>query len=428
MCAQLATRKARTATTARLIVEKCMYAATCDQSHTVMLSIAFRLMKRWATLAAAVLCFSASAVAPAPANYDAFGTTLLQRLASQDNGNVFISPLSIGIALSMAADGARGATRDGILQTLQQRRQLNLADSNAALIHETRSNSDAKLGLADAIWLRSPDPPLASYTSLLRNRYSAEARTVNFGKPSAAIQINRWVNARTLGLIPHLIDRTDPLDFIYLTNALAFQAHWTHPFEKAATEPHRFTNADGTESKVQMMSQVGTFSTSRDAAYRVLRMTYGRGGFAAYIILPNGKNAMVVLRTLTATNFAHDMHVMHPQYLRVLVPRFTARFQQNLNGPLIALGMGNAFSWKADFRNMRAARGIRISNVEHASYVRVDEAGTTAAAATSVEIAKLAISLSPPHPPVFIVDHAFIFAIRDERIGALLFIGVVNRL
>jgi serpin B len=387
-------------------------------------------MKRWPALTVALLCLGVSAPAPSPrpANFDAFGITLLQRLASRANENVFISPLSIGIALSMAADGANGETRTAILRALRQPERENLADSNAALIHKTLTNPDARVGLADAIWLREADPPLPSYISLMRKKYSAEARAVHFGDPRAAAEINNWVSAHTLGLVSHLIDATDPNDFAYLTNALAFQAKWTQQFMKAATQPHRFTNAGESTTTVQMMTQVGIFATLQARGYRELRASYGRGGFAAYIILPDGNDAQALLKTLTRARLESDRRALRPQYIRFSMPRFIARFKRGLNDSLTALGMGIAFSRNADFTRMHLPRELFIADVEHASYVRVDEAGTTAAAAASVELAKLFISLPPPRPPVFMVDHPFIFAIRDEHTGALLFIGVLNRL
>jgi serpin B len=387
-------------------------------------------MKRWAALTAAVLCLAASAPAPppVPANFDAFGITLLQRLASPANGNVFISPLSIGIALSMAADGANGETRTAILRTLQQPERQNLADSNAALIHKTLTNPDARVGLADAIWLRAADPPLPSYMHLMRDKYAAEARAVRFGDPRATAEINNWVSAHTLGLISHLIDATHPEDFAYLTNALAFQAKWTLPFTKEATQPHRFTNGDGTTTTVKMMTRVGIFATTQARGYRELRASYGRGGFAAYIILPDHNSAQSLLKTLTRQRLDSDRRALRPQYIRFSMPRFIAGFKSGLNDSLSALGMGIAFSRNADFTRMHLPRELFIADVKHASYVRVDEAGTTAAAATSVEFALKAISLFPPRPPIFVADHPFIFVIRDERTGALLFIGVLNRL
>ena len=387
-------------------------------------------MKRWTALTVALLCLGVSAPAPSPrpANFDAFGITLLQRLASRANENVFISPLSKGIALSMAADGANGETRTAILRALRQPERENLADSNAALIRKTLTNRDARVGLADAIWLRAADPPLPSYMHLIRDKYAAEARAVHFESPRAAAEINSWVSAHTLGLISHLIDATHPEDFAYLTNALAFQANWTLPFAKESTQPHRFTSADGTRTTVKMMTLVGSFETAQERGYRELRAPYGRGGFAAYIILPDHNNALNLLKTLTRQRFERDRRALRPQYIRFSMPRFTARYKRSLNDSLGALGMGIAFSRNADFTRMHLPREIYIADVKHASYVRVDEAGTTAAAATAVEFAKLGISVSPPRPPVFIVDHPFIFAIRDERTGALLFIGLLNRL
>ena len=169
---------------------------------------------------------SSSAATAKPANYDAFGIGLLQRLASsQANDNVFISPVSIGVALAMAADGAAGSTRSGMLHALGL--SGDTSSMNAALIAELHANGDAKIGLANAIWLRSDIPPNPKYVSVLEKSYGAQAQAVDFASPQAAATINDWVKAKTLGLIDHLVDQTSPMDFAYLTNALAFQAKWS---------------------------------------------------------------------------------------------------------------------------------------------------------------------------------------------------------
>ena len=381
-------------------------------------------MKRWLALAA-VGCLTASAPAAKPANYDAFGIALLQRLAPQaKNANVFISPLSIGMALSMAADGAAGQTRNAIAHTLGFSSGA-FAPSNAALMSALAGNSDAQVGVANAIWFRQDIPPKPAYVNLLKSSYRAQAQALQFGAPSAAAAINAWTKAHTLGLIDKLVTQTQRSDFAYLTNALAFKADWTLPFKKSDTHPRPFTNADGTKPNVPTMSQTATFQTLDGTYYRALRMPYGKGGYAAYIILPDKTvGTASTVRYLSAKNFNRMVQAMTPQRLQVMLPRFTARYDTSLVGVLKALGMGIAFTGQADFSPMHAPPpGLTISDVHHAAYVHVDEKGTTAAAATSVTIGITAVQMPPKQ---FIVDHPFLLALRDERTGTLLFIGVIN--
>ncbi len=384
-------------------------------------------MKRWFALLPLLASLTAATPAPKPANYDAFGIALLQRLAPQaKNANIFISPLSIGMALSMAADGAHGQTRNAIVHGLGVSSN-GLAQANTALMTALASNSDAQVGVANAIWLRQDIPPRAAYVNLLKNDYRAQAQALHFGDPSAAVAINAWTKQHTFGLIDKLVTQTQRSGFAYLTNALAFKADWTFQFKKNDTRPRPFTNADGTKHDLPMMSQTATFQTLDGTISRALRMAYGKGGYAAYIILPDkGVDAALAVRYLSATNFNRMVQAMTPQRLQVMVPRFTARYDTSLVSVLKALGMGVAFTNQADFSPMHVPPpGLTISDVHHAAYVRVDEKGTTAAAATSVTIGMTAVEMPPKQ---FIVDHPFVLALRDERTGTLLFIGVINKL
>jgi serpin B len=359
-----------------------------------------------------------------PANYDAFGIALLRRLVAAAPGrNVFISPLSIGVALSMVADGAASATRSSMFQTLQ----MPPADSsqrNAALLEALRTNTDAQIGVANAIWLRHDIPPERAYVDNLARNYGAQAQAVRFGDPSAADAINAWTKEHTLRLIDRIVDRTSPYDFAFLTNALAFDAKWTLPFKKSATHQAPFTDAAGHARNVDMMTNTASYAETDATNLRAVRMAYGKGGYAAYILLPRDRKPEALLQQLDAAGFNRIAQSMHDVRLQLSVPRFTARYDASLVPALRALGMGVAFSDAADFSRMHPPPPqLRISSVRHASYVRVDEAGTVAAAATSAGISMTAIEV----PQVtFVVDRPFVFAIRDERAGVLLFLGVIN--
>jgi len=384
-------------------------------------------MKRWLALASAAACLTAAAPAVKPANYDAFGIALLQRLVPQaKNANVFISPLSIGMALSMAADGARGQTRGAIAHTLGFSAS-SFAPPNAALMAALRENTDAQIGVANAIWFRQDIPPKTAYVNLLKNKYGAQAQALQFGVPSAAAAINAWTKAHTLGLIDKLVSQTQKSDFAYLTNALAFKADWTQPFKKSDTRPRPFTNADGSKPNVPTMSETGMFKEIDGTISSAVRMPYGKGGYAAYIILPNtGIPASQYVKYMSATNFNRMVQAMTVQRLQVMLPKFTAHYDTSLVGVLKALGMSIAFTGQADFSSMHSPPpGLTISDVHHAAYVHVDEKGTTAAAATSVTIGITAVQLPPKQ---FIVDRPFLLALRDERTGTLLFIGVINNI
>lgn len=382
-------------------------------------------MKRIAACLA--LTFCAGAAAPPPqVNYNAFGIAALQRLSAQSKTeNVFISPVSIGVALAMTAEGARNATQRAMLHTLGVSGE-HLDAANAALITSLRNNADASVGIANALWTRSDVKPSTQFVQLLAQRYGAKAQAVQFGNPSAADAINAWTKERTLGLIDRIVEQTTPADFVYLTNALAFKGTWTLQFKKSNTHPMPFTNADGTKSTVQMMSQTGGFATYDGANFSALRIPYGKGGYAAYILLPSGHDVDALIKTLGATTFDTIARGAQQSPVAVSVPRFTAQYRASLVPLLRAMGMDIAFTGSADFSGIHPPPPpLAITSVNHASYVRVDEEGTTAAAATSVGVSVLAI-LRPGK--TFVVDRPFVLALRDEHTGSLLFAGAIRTL
>jgi len=372
----------------------------------------------------ALSCLTSASPSASPANYNAFGVALLQRLATDSkSGNVFISPASIGIALAMTADGAKGSTRDAILHGLRLDGN-DLAGANAALVETLHNNKDATVGVADALWFRQDSPPRPAYAALLESRYGAHTQTLRFGDPSAAAAIDAWTKAHTLGLIDRLVEKTSPLDFVWLTNALAFKATWSSPFKKSSTWPRPFTGVDGKRHLVPMMQQGASLLTLDATTYRAVRLPYGQGGFAAYVILPQSSDVDSIVKNLGSGDFDRLAAQMRTEQLVVVFPRFTATYGTSLVSVLRGLGMGIAFGRKADFSPMHAGLPLFIKNVLHKAYVRVDEQGTTAAATTAVEVGVKGRELGK----LFVVDHPFVLALRDEHTGALLFLGVIRQI
>ena len=360
----------------------------------------------------------------APVNYNAFGISALQRLsAPSKTQNVFISPVSIGVALAMAADGAKGATREAMLKTLGMSRA-KVDDINAALVTELTQNQDAQAAIANALWTRQDVKPLPAFVEQLRRNYGAQVQALHFGDPTAAQAINAWTKAHTLGLIGKIVDQTHASDFVYLTNALAFKGTWMLPFKKSHTSPQPFTNADGTKSTVQMMSQDGNFAFFDGKNFTALRMPYGKGGYAAYVLLPNGADVDPLVKELTDGGLDTIARTAQQMYIHVAMPRFTAQYSTSLVPLLKAMGMSIAFGPHANFSGIHPVPPpLAITSVNHATYVRVDEEGTTAAAATSVGVGLLAIRVPSRQ---FIVDRPFVLALRDEHTGTLLFIGAIR--
>lgn len=384
--------------------------------------------RRFRKGAALLLAAALSAAAPARISgedYTGGAVENLKFLASQSNADaVVISPLSIALAEAMLADATAGSTRQEIVEALGGTTLIKGArDLTAAL----QKNPDARVSIANALWTRTDIQPLPSYVAKVRQRYGAQVQALHFGAPSAAQTMNAWTSSHTNGLIPKIVENTDPSDFAYLTNAIAFDAKWSAPFEKSATRDQLFTPASGPAHMVPMMHRTGVFSVLNDPSskHRELRLPYGQGGYAAYFLLPNGtRTADQMLSDLGPYICSSSAVRTQPEQVAVAIPKFTVSFRTSLNDAMRSGGIQRAFSGSGDFSPLHPPPPrLQLSKVDHAAYVRVDEAGTVAAAATSAGMSMLAI-MQPKE--TFVVDHPFVFAICEEHLHVPLFYGIVR--
>lgn len=372
---------------------------------------------------------------PAPAAalaqpYEHFGFDVLRELRSQrSDGNVFVSPTSIAVALAMTSNGANGATRDAILKTLHAEGQSAEAfnAANRALAEEVAKTTPVQLSMANALWLQREFPVNQSFVQTLQSAYSAQAANLNFRSPEAVQTINAWVAKHTNDRIEKILDAVDPATVAVLTNAIAFKGKWTAPFDAKATQPHDFKTAAGASHSVPMMKHTAEYSYANANGVEAIRLPYADGTFAMYVVLPQDATRMQsFLEKLTPEGFDALRTSLQKQKGTIELPRFTIHYDATLNTVLTKLGMGIAFSDHADFKGIsKAPRQFQISEVKHASFLSVDEEGTEAAAATSVGIRATAMRVEPP-PFHMVVDHPFFVAIRDEKSGQLLFTGVIG--
>jgi len=362
--------------------------------------------------------------------YAQFGFDVLCQLASQrPDGNVFISPTSIAVALAMTSNGANGTTREAILRTLHADTQ-SIDAFNAAnheLAEQISKTTAVQLSIANALWVQQGLPVNPSFQQALQTSYGAQAESLDFRNPASVETINAWVAKHTNDLIRHLVDQVDPSTVAMLTNAIAFKGKWTLQFDPKSTQPHDFSTSNGTV-KVPMMKNSAEYAYYADGkGLQAIRLPYADRTFAMYVVLPKDSSGMQsFLSQLTADTFTSLVSSLHPQRGAIELPRFTIAYDATLNAVLTKLGMGIAFSDHADFDGIRKSPPMQISEVRHASFLKVDEEGTEAAAATSVGL-RAAVAMIQPPPFHMVVDHPFFLAIRDERSGQLLFTGMIAK-
>jgi len=276
-----------------------------------------------------------------------------------------------------------------------------------------------KLTLANSLWYRNGFQVKPDFLKVNIDYFDAYVRELDFSKAWAVDTINQWCAKKTNNLIPSVLDRIPEDAVMYLINAIYFKGIWRHQFDKKNTSQADFTNEAGKEVKVNMMFQKDTFDYAEDEKAQYLDMPYGNKAFSMTIILPkNGNTTADLLEYLTVNQWNSILQNLSMREVEVYFPRFSSKNKFLLNDPLIDMGMKLAFTDNADFSNI-ADENLFISRVLHNTYIEVTEEGTEAAAVTVVEIGYTSV----PMIPEFRVNKPFLFVIRENSTGVILFMG-----
>lgn len=352
-----------------------------------------------------------------------FSVALFREVNARKAGeNVFISPFSAAVALGMTLNGAAGETEAAM------RRTLGLEGRSAQEINEAYRglttllldlDPSVQLGIANAIFHRRDFPFEASFLETSRTWFDAEVRGLDFTSPGAGGEINRWASEQTNGRIDRVIDGIDASHVMFLLNALYFKGTWRSQFDPRQTQPAPFTADDGTQRPVPMMAlRKAPSRTGWHDGAQVLELPYGNGAFAMTVVLPpRGTSVDDFVAALTPERWDALLGSLHEGEIDVHLPKFRLEYEDYWNDVLTAMGMGIAFTGRADFTRMSAPGGLRISYVKQNTFVDVNEEGTEAAAVTTVAIERTSA------PPSFRADRPFVFAIRERLSGTLLFVG-----
>lgn len=357
---------------------------------------------------------------------NAFGFKLFASLAGTDVGvNTFISPLSVSMALGMTLNGANGQTRDAIQRTLgfsgitEEEINQSYAALMTGLMH---LDPKVQMEIANSIWY---DPVLIvepTFKTINARYFNAEVNGINFADPSAPTTINDWVRRNTNGKITAIVpDPIRPGMVMYLIDAVYFKASWTYRFDTSATVDDFFTRADGSKIPCRMMSQRATYPFLIAGDVRGIDLPYGDAGFSMTIILPPpGVDIDVFIANLTVDQWESWTGRLSSREVTLSMPKFRIEYAVKLNDALLALGMGVAFSNVADFTRIDRRGSLKITEVQHKSFVQVDEEGTEAAAVTSVGFE---VTAGSGEHLALRLDRPFIYAIRENTSGTILFIG-----
>jgi serpin B len=348
-----------------------------------------------------------------------------------ENGNIFFSPFSISSALAMVYEGAKGDTAGEIQSVFHFPADASLRQSSYAAIYNQINQPDAKyqLSIANALWAQKDYKFLDEYLGVVKNYYAGQAANVDFinSAEQARLTINQWVEDKTNDKIKDLFSAgsLDAATRLVLTDAIYFKGTWSKPFDKQSTQDADFRLNSTETTKVPMMYDKGEYGYAETDDLQVLQVLYNGNKLSMIILLPKNNDLAGLESSLSSTTMKDWRGRLQWQSVEVYLPKFTFDTKYFLNDTLAGMGMPTAFTDQADFSGMDGTRSLSIQTVVHQAFVAVDEEGTEAAAATGVGIAATAMPV-PHEIPVFRADHPFIFLIRDERNGNILFFGRVS--
>jgi len=362
-----------------------------------------------------------------------FAFDLYERLKAGD-GNRFFSPASIYLALAMAYAGASGNTEAEMAKTLHFQVPEEQLEAQMRALQATLATQDKKQGfrldIANRLWGQEGYQFLPGFLRVTRTDYGAELGRLDFRTQTeqARQTINAWVEEHTARKITNLIPSASALTGarLVLTNAVYFKGDWQSPFDKRQTKDGDFHVAAGRIVKAPFMQKKAHFGYAAVEGLQLLKLAYGDGSLSMIVVLPDKVDGLADLETkLNFDDFQKWTALMPSREVIVHLPRFKSTSSFELSDVLKSMGMASAFNpTAADFSGMAGDRDLFISAVLHKAYVDVNEEGTEAAAATGVVVRAMAIRVPQP-VPVFRADHPYVFMIRDERTGAILFLGRV---
>lgn len=368
---------------------------------------------------------------PIPSANNGFAFRLFGQItAGEPAKNVFISPTSISLALSMTLNGAGGATMEAMAKTLGFGGiPLDVINrDNAGLMRALeRGDPNVEVSIANSLWLKDGIKFKSDFLSRTQKAYEAEITNLDFSSASAPDRVNGWVDKATRGKIHEIVSQESlRAAAMVLVNAVYFNGKWTEPFKESMTTDRAFHLAGRQAKTVRMMRQDGRYEYLETPEFQAIILPYGDKGFSMYVFLPSEKSSLGgFMKKLNAASWGKWQSAMGMRRGEIMLPRFKMEYEKELVPTLASLGMGNAFSSAADFSGMTAA-GVFIGRVIHKTFLGVNEAGTEAAAVTGIDMAISSSVVGHREMPfTMIVDRPFFCAIVDNDSRSILFIGTI---
>ena len=336
----------------------------------------------------------------------------------RERGQTVVSPVSLNLALLMAAEGAKGQTRAELLAAAGL-----TEETMAQYALQAMALANSGVSMANAAFVKEGFAVLESYDAPLKEKYQAERFA--FAGEDVNGKVNAWVKEKTRGLIEQLLNQPpDPNLMLMLVNALAMKADWSDPFEAENTYKETFHAATG-DAETDFMHMTSFMPYAVLDGMRAVRLNYAGSELGLTVILPDGDIA-AALEKLAANPVNWNTALGEMAEVSLALPKLSTADTLSLVETLKALGVKEAFGRTADFSGIDGAKDLLIGTVLQKTRLDIDEQGTTAAAATSIGFNAKAMPISEP-PAEFTVDRPYILLLTDGATGLTLFAAAIDK-
>lgn len=349
-----------------------------------------------------------------------------------DKENIMISPLSVSYALGMTYNGAAGSTLEAFSEVL------HFGDLSSEEVNESYKDlmgqmlaldEKVEFSIANSIWYRLGFEVLSEFIQTNQAYFDAAIEEVDFSDPATLDLINGWIEDKTNDRIQDMLDFIPGNAVMYLINAIYFKAPWKYEFDKSEGYQGDFHLEDGSKHTADYMRVSGNYQYTSHADFTAVELPYGDSAFSMVVMLPSPGNQVSDLTvSLDAGKWNAWFENSFYTGVQIDLPKFKFEFKDLLNQALTELGLGVAFDpGLADFSRITPSQDLWISRVIHQTFIDVQEEGTEAAAATIVEMVERSSAGGGGGPIPFKADRPFLFLIKENSTGAIVFMGKVGK-
>ena len=363
-----------------------------------------------------------------------FSLDLFKEIQKNESDNIFISPYSINSVLLMLYNGAESNTKNE-LKTALHLEDVNINElnkyTNNLITSLTRADSEVTIDIGNSMWINNRFKPNSQYVDTIKNNFFSYIYTKDFNNKNTVKDINTWISNATNGMIENVLQETNDNAAMFLINAIYFNARWSNVFDECYTQIEPFYSDKG-KSNVSMMNKTSYLSYLKNKEVTGIKLPYGRDRISFYGFVPTDKNTEIdtIISNMDANilNKYFKEFESYPQ-VNLKLPKFKISYENNdLINNFKDLGIKNIFDHTtSDLSNI--SEELFVSDFIHNTVIDVNEEGAEAAAVT---ISDVSDSCAPEEEindkKEFIADRPFLFVIRDDVSGVILFMGKINNI